>query len=78
MHEKLDRKQLILLVERIKQAQGTEGEIDQWLDRVNQSVPAPVGYVSDLIFWPNLHGYTKEPSSAEVVDKALSYKPICL
>jgi len=39
-----------------------EGEIDQWLDLVNQSVAAPSGYVSDLIFWPNLHGCTNEPS----------------
>lgn len=78
MHEKLERDQLILLVERIRQAEGTEEDIDQWLDFINHNVPAPTGYVSDLIFWPNHHGYTEEPSSSEIVDKALAYKPICL
>ncbi len=81
MREKLERDRLVLLVEQIRQADGTEEEIDQWLDLVDHSVPsvpAPTGYVSDLIFWPNDYGYTEEPSSSEIVDKALSYKPICL
>lgn len=78
MREKLERDQLILLVERIRRAEGTEDEEDQWLELINQSVPAPTGYVSDLIFWPNDHGYTGELSSQEIIDRALSYKPICL
>ena len=78
MRERLERDQLVLLVERIRRAEGTEDEIEQWLGLVDQSVSAPSGYVSDLIFWPNLHGYTNEPSSTEIVDKAMSYKPIGL
>ena len=78
MREKQERDQLIVLVERIKGADGTEEEIGQWLNQVDRSVPAPTGYVSDLIFWPNDHGYSQEPSSTEIVDGALSYKPICL
>ena len=78
MRDKLEQDQLILLVERIRRAEGTEDEEGQWLDLIDQSVPAPTGYVSDLIFWPSNHGYTEEPSSQEIIDRALSYKPICL
>ncbi len=78
MRESLDRDRLIVLVERIRQSEGTEEEIDQWLDAVEQNIPAPAGYVTDLIFWPSDHGYAGEPSATEIVDKALSYKPICL
>lgn len=78
MSERLDRDQLVQLVERIRQSEGTEDEMDQWLALIEQSVPAPLGYVTDLIFWPNSYGKAEEPNSTEIVDKALSYKPLCL
>ena len=78
MHEALDRSQLIVLVERIRQSEGTEDEIDQWIDAVERNIPAPTGYVTDLIFWSSDYGYAGEPSATEIVDKALSYKPIRL
>ena len=77
MREKLERDRLIALVEQIRKAEGTEAEIDLWLVLIDQNVPAPAGFVSDLIFWPDLPG-SEELSAAKIVDKALNYKPIAL
>ena len=67
----LSRKQLIKLVEKIKNAQGTEKEIDDMIALLGRNVPDPE--VTDLIFW-NEENLTSE----QIVDKALSYKPIIL
>jgi len=75
MTEKLEREQLISLVEQLSQGVGTEEQAGEWLDAIDRSVPAPAGYVSDLIFW---HDTPKPLTSAEIVDRALAYKPICL
>ena len=75
MPETLGRGQLIFLTEQIKQGAGTEDQVGEWLDVIDHSVPAPAGYVSDLIFWPD----TADPlTSVEIVDRALGYRPICL
>ncbi len=75
MSATLNREQLILLVEQLRQGAGTEEQADEWLDTIDGSVPAPNGFVNDLIFWPDS---ADALTSAEIVDKALDYKPTCL
>ena len=71
MAQKMTREELIRLVQRIMNAEGTEEEIDAMIHLLERSVPHPE--VADLIFW------NKELLTAEeVVDRALSYKPIIL
>jgi hypothetical protein len=79
MSEELSKDQLIKLVADIMNANGTEGEIDSWLDIFMQSVPHPSA--SDLIFHPDrVSGISleKELTPEEVVNIALQYKPILL
>ncbi len=65
----MDKKELIDLVDRIKECDGTEEEIDELIDLLEKNVPDP--NVGDLIFY-------RELSSEEIVDIALSYIPIQL
>ncbi|QUL58186.1 bacteriocin immunity protein [Paenibacillus tritici] len=67
----LTRQQLIELVTRIVNAEGTEAELDQWLEIVVRNVPHPG--VSDLIFWNE-----PELTPEEIIDAALVYQPIVL
>lgn len=67
----LSRQQLIPLVTKIVNAEGTEEEQDQWLETVVREVPHP--QVSDLIFWNE-----PELTPEEIVDAALVYQPIVL
>lgn len=67
----MTRDELIQLVEKIIQVNGTEEEIDNMLDIFQKNVPYP--HVSDLIYW-NADNLTAE----QIVDKALGYKPIQL
>ena len=71
MVEKLTKKELVELVRKIAESEGTEEEIDQFIDVLEQNVPHPE--VSDLIFYPE-----EEMTYEEIVEKALSYKPIQL
>jgi hypothetical protein len=66
-----EREELIELVRKIIAAQGSEAEIDAWLDDLQARVPHPA--VSDLIY----HS-PKNHSAEEVVDIALAYRPIQL
>jgi hypothetical protein len=65
----LSREELIDLVASIQNAEGTEEEIDEKLTLLKANVPDP--NVLNLIFHAEL-------SPEEVVDKAMSYKPILL
>ena len=66
----MTRAELIDLVKEIIAAENkTEKEIDELLNVLMKNVPDPA--VSDLIYWNNL-------SPEEIIDKALSYKPIQL
>jgi hypothetical protein len=66
----MTREELIDLVKQITTPKGkTEEEINKLIDVLERNVPHPA--VTDLIFYDNL-------SPEEVVDKALSYKPIQL
>lgn len=71
MENRLTRDQLIELVKKIVQAEGTEEEIDLLIETLEANVPHPE--VSDLIFYPE-----EEMTPEEIVDKALAYKPIQL
>ncbi len=69
MENRLSREQLIELVQKIMKAEGTEEELDRWQILLKANVADPE--VSDLIFYSDV-----ELSPEEVVDRALSYKPI--
>jgi hypothetical protein len=68
---KLGREQLIQLVTKIINVEGSEEQIDEWVQLVEDNVPHPA--VTDLIY------YSQEQLTPEqIVDKALAYKPIQL
>ena len=67
--KRMDREELIRLVERIMRCEGTEEEQDDLLELLEKNVLDP--QVSNYIFY-------EENTPEEVVDKALAYKPIIL
>lgn len=68
---KLNREQLIALVQKIKEAKGTEEDQERHIALLRQMVLDPK--VTDYIYW------SKEELTAEqVVDKAVAYRPILL
>ncbi|APM39450.1 bacteriocin immunity protein [Clostridium kluyveri] len=71
MLEKLTREELISLVSKIVECEGTEEEIDEMIEIVKRNVPHPE--VSDLIYWNE-----EELTPKQIVDIALAYKPIQL
>ena len=71
MSAQLTRQELIRLVTRVMNVDGTETEIDELLQLLERNVPHPE--VSDLIFYPD-----REMTAEEVVDRALAHKPIHL
>jgi len=68
--QELTRQELIELVNKIKDCDGTEEEIDNMILVLEKNVPHPE--VSDLIFWG------EEKTAEQIVDIALNYKPIML
>ena len=71
MFKKLTREELINLVNKIIECEGTEEEIDEMIEVVERNVPHPE--VSDLIYWND-----EELTPEQIVDIALDYKPIQL
>ena len=65
----LERKELIDLIEQIKNFEGTEREEDALLENLENMVLDPE--ISDYIYWTDI-------SSEEIADKVLTYKPIIL
>jgi hypothetical protein len=65
----MTREDLIELVKKIATSQGTEDELDNMIELLKTNVPDP--RVSNYIFYDEL-------SPEQIVDKALSYKPIQL
>lgn len=64
-----EREELIALVRKIVACEGTEAEVDAWLDELQARVPHPT--VTDLIY------HHEVALSAEaVVDAALSYPTV--
>ncbi len=71
MFKKLTREELINLVNKIVECEGSEEEIDEMIDMVKKNVPYPD--ISDLIYWNE-----EELTPEQIVDKALEYKPMQL
>ncbi|ADO55810.1 e9imm peptide [Paenibacillus jamilae] len=69
--QKLNRSELIQLVDKIIRGEGTEEELDSMLTEVMQNTPHPG--ISNLIYWDD-----RDLSAAEIVDEALAYQPIIL
>ena len=63
------KKELIDLIEQIKNFEGTEEEEDILLEKLQNLVLDPE--ISDYIYWTDM-------SSEEIADKVLAYKPIIL
>lgn len=78
MPEALNKQQLISLVQEIMRGKGDEQQIAEWGDLLDRSTPGPGGYVFGLIFYPHLNDLGSNPTAEEIVEKALSYKPIRL
>ena len=76
MSNSIQHRKLVELVRKIINVEGTEKEVDLWIDEFKKSVPHPMA--SDLIFWPQNYGLGLGPTPEEIVEKALSYKPIDL
>lgn len=71
MPPQMPRNELVQLVDRIVRSDGTEQQIDEWIQTFAANVPHPE--VCNLIF------YVDPPLTAEqIVDKALAYQPIRL
>ena len=72
----LSREELVAIVQRILDGEGTEEEQDRLVRLFEESVTHPGA--SDQIFWPNRRadGSWPEPTAEEIVDAALAYKPI--
>ena len=77
--DRLTREELIDVVERIMNVDGSEEEIDRLIDLFQSNVLDPEA--TNLIFWPAEHPRNpegRELTAAEVVDIALQYRPILL
>jgi hypothetical protein len=68
---KLSREELVRLVTKVMNTEGTEAEIDEYVEAVNRAVPHPA--------WMDLAFYDERNLTPEqVVEEALAYKPILL
>jgi hypothetical protein len=71
MTENIPRDRLIEIIGQIMKSEGSEEEINEWINILENNVPHPA--VSDLIF----HG-DRELTPEEVLNAALSYQSIRL
>ncbi len=71
MPQHLTKQELVALVERLMNAEGTEEELVEIEKQVQSSVPHPA--ISDLIYYPKV-----QMTAEEVVTTALTYQPIRL
>jgi hypothetical protein len=72
MRRDLSKPELVALVQRIMDCEGTEDEVRGMVRLLEANVPDPD--VSDLIYRPR----DGEPTAEEVVERALAYHPILL
>lgn len=78
----MTREELIELGNKIVNCVGTEKEQDEMYELFSKNVPHPSG--ANLFYYPENYNARKDnitdyrPTVEEVVDKALSYKPIQL
>jgi hypothetical protein len=73
MNEKLSREELVDLVKKIMAVDGTQDELDQFIDLLIKNVPHPE--VTNLIYYPP---DGKDFTAEEIIDLALGYKPIII
>ncbi len=71
MTDKLNKEQLIKLVEEIVNPKLNDDEINEKIELLEKNVPHPAP--SDLIFWDE-----EDLTPKEIVEKALNYRPINL
>ncbi|ACX64613.1 MULTISPECIES: bacteriocin immunity protein [Bacillales] len=71
MNELLTKAQIVDLVTRLYNGEGSEEEAGEWINLLQRNVPHPD--ISNLIFWPE-----EDLTPEEIVEKALNYKPIVL
>ncbi|MFF9135896.1 hypothetical protein ACF1AY_38800 [Streptomyces sp. NPDC014776] len=72
----LTREQLVDLVNRIMDAEGTEDDDDQLIEILEANVVHP--RVLNLIYHPEVEGLREGATAEQIVDAALTYKPIAL
>ncbi|WP_202113074.1 bacteriocin immunity protein [Paenibacillus sp. MMS18-CY102] len=65
---RLSKEELIEIVQKIMNAEGSEEELNRMMAIVERSVPHP--NMSDLIFWGE-----EERSAEDIVEQALKYEP---
>lgn len=65
---KLEKPDLVELVKKITNSEGTEEEISRWIELLEENISHPA--VTDLIFHSD-----RDLTPEEVVEQALSYKP---
>ncbi|MGY1454802.1 e9imm peptide [Streptomyces sp. SS8] len=71
----MSRTEAVALVQRIIDMDyADDGELDDWLERLDQALVCPAGHVGGPVF----HSEAPEPSAEEVVGRALAYDPIAL
>ena len=66
---KLNKEQVISLIEKIQNSEETEQEVDDMIELLKKNVLDP--NVSNLIFWSE-----EEYSAEQIYEMAMSYKPI--
>ncbi|MFJ7629217.1 e9imm peptide [Streptomyces sp. NPDC097595] len=72
---KMSRAEAVALVQRVMDVDyASDDEMTETLERLDRALACPSGHVSDLIYWPP----ERELSAEEVVDQALTYRPIAL
>ena len=71
----MTRETAITLVQKVMDVDCDEDEMARVLDQLDRALACPTGYVSGLIFWPN---DGREPTAAQVVERALAYQPFAL
>ncbi|MDR9743764.1 MULTISPECIES: bacteriocin immunity protein [Paenibacillus] len=62
---------LVELVRKLMNAEGTENELDEMLNELQQQMP--YAEISNLIFWDN-----RDLTPEQIVEEALSARPIIL
>jgi hypothetical protein len=71
MNQKLSVDEMIELVRKLMNAEGTEEELDMWEDTLEKNLNYPE--LAALIYYPD-----REMTPEEIVKQALAYKPIAL
>ena len=71
----MTRDEAVVLVQRIMDVDCDDNAaMFLWPETLGRALGCTAGYVSDLIFW----SAGAAPTAAEVVDRALAYRPIAL